>query len=57
MVPSQRRRRLAGRRSARKRVLRDAAAAHLEAGMAGLESADYLGAHWLASFAALALSG
>ncbi len=41
----------------RQAVLRDAAAAHLEAGMAGLESADYLGAHWLASFAALALSG
>jgi hypothetical protein len=34
-----------------------AAAAHLAAGMTGLESDDYLGAHWLASFAALAHSG
>ena len=40
----------------RQGVLRGAEAAHLEAGMAGLESGDYLGAHWLASFAALALS-
>jgi hypothetical protein len=37
-------------------VLRAAAAAHFAAGMAGLASDDYLGAHWLASFAALALS-
>ncbi len=37
-------------------VLRAAAAAHLAAGMTGLASDDYLGAHWLASFAALALS-
>ncbi len=27
------------------------------AGFAGLESADYVGAHWLATFAALALGG
>jgi hypothetical protein len=38
-------------------VAQDAAAAHLAAGLAGLDSADYLGSHWLASFAALALSG
>jgi hypothetical protein len=37
-------------------MLRRAAAAHLDAGMTGLASDDYLGAHWLASFAALALS-
>jgi hypothetical protein len=37
-------------------VLTAAAARHLEAGMAGLDSDDFLGAHWLASFAALALS-
>ena len=40
----------------RQSTLRRAEAAHLEAGMTGLESGDYLGAHWLASFAALALS-
>jgi len=40
---------------ARVAVLRDAAAGHLAAGLAGLEHADYLGSHWLASFAALAL--
>jgi hypothetical protein len=28
---------------------------HLAAGLAGLASADYVGAHWLASFAALAM--
>ena len=36
---------------------RRAAAAHLAAGLAGLASVDYLGAHWLATFAALALGG
>jgi hypothetical protein len=36
-------------------VLRSAAGAHRDAGLAGLDSADYLGSHWLASFAALAL--
>ena len=41
----------------RARAALDAAAArHLEAGLAGLDSGDYVGAHWLASFAALALS-
>lgn len=38
-------------------VAREAAAVHLAAGLAGLDSADYLGGHWLASFAALALGG
>jgi len=36
-------------------VLREAAALHLDAGLAGLDSGDFLGTHWLASFAALAL--
>jgi len=36
---------------------RDAAAVHLGAGLKGLDSADYLGGHWLATFAALALDG
>ena len=34
-----------------------AAEAHRAAGMRGVESADYMGAHWLASFALLALDG
>ena len=38
-------------------VASDAASAHLAAGLAGLESGDYVGSHWLASFAALALDG
>jgi hypothetical protein len=38
-------------------VLHAAASAHLAAGMQGLESADYMGAHWLATFAVLALDG
>lgn len=39
------------------RAALDAAAGrHLDAGLAGLDSGDYVGAHWLASFAALALS-
>ena len=33
-----------------------AARRHLEAGMQGIASADYAGAHWLASFATLALT-
>jgi hypothetical protein len=41
----------------RVRPLRAAAAAHLAAGMQGVASGDYMGAHWLASFAALALGG
>jgi hypothetical protein len=40
---------------ARAGVLLDAAARHLAAGLDGLEQSDYLGSHWLASFAALAL--
>ena len=35
-------------------ILRDAAAAHLEAGMRGLAGGDYMGEHWLATFATLA---
>ena len=34
----------------------EAAAAHLAAGIGALDSSDYAGSHWLASFAALALS-
>ncbi len=36
-------------------LARAAAAAHLDAGLRGLDDADYLGSHWLASFATLAL--
>jgi Protein of unknown function (DUF2891) len=43
-------------RDARRAPLREAAERHIEAGMTGLTSSDYLGAHWLATFAALALS-
>jgi hypothetical protein len=38
-------------------VLQAAAAAHLTAGMRGLESDDFMGGHWLATFAVLALDG
>jgi hypothetical protein len=38
-------------------VARHAAEAHLAAGMEGVASADYMGSHWLASFALLALTG
>ena len=38
-------------------VCRRAAQRHLAAGMEGVASGDYMGAHWLASLAALALSG
>jgi DUF2891 family protein len=41
---------------ARGRAASGACARHLGAGMAGLASADYVGTHWLASFAALALA-
>jgi hypothetical protein len=34
-----------------------AAECHLAAGCDGLASDDYMGAHWLASFALLALAG
>jgi hypothetical protein len=40
---------------ARRVPAREAAAVHLTAGLAGVEAADYVGAHWLATFAALAL--
>jgi Protein of unknown function (DUF2891) len=36
---------------------RAAAARHIDAGLSGLAAADYVGSHWLASFAALALAG
>ncbi len=42
---------------ARVRVVLPAADRHLEAGLVGVASSDYMGAHWLASFAALALTG
>jgi hypothetical protein len=41
---------------ARVKPLHDAATAHVAAGMAGLASGDYVGTHWLATFAVLALS-
>jgi hypothetical protein len=37
-------------------ALRTSAASHLRAGMEGVASADYAGAHWLATFAVLALT-
>jgi hypothetical protein len=42
---------------ARIEALRESRERHLAAGMRGVESGDYMGAHWLASFAALALTG
>jgi hypothetical protein len=39
----------------RAELARTAAQEHLKAGLAGLESRDYMGAHWLGSFAVLAL--
>ena len=38
------------------RELRDAADAHRAAGMAGVSSGEYVGDHWLATFAVLALT-
>ena len=38
-------------------VASQAADLHLTAGLRGLESDDFAGAHWLASFALLALDG
>jgi hypothetical protein len=38
-------------------ALRDAADRHLAAGIKGLTGADYVGEHWLATFATLALTG
>ncbi len=37
-------------------VLRAAAIAHIEAGLTGLDSGDYMGEHWLATFALLAVT-
>ena len=37
-------------------ILREAGVVHLEAGMAGMEGSDYMGEHWLATFATLALT-
>jgi hypothetical protein len=45
------------RDDARVLLLAQAASRHLDAGMLGVASGDYMGAHWLASFAALALTG
>jgi hypothetical protein len=42
-------------RDPRSGIAREAALAHLDAGLVGLDSADYAGGHWLATFAALAL--
>lgn len=42
---------------ARAAIARAAAARHLAAGMAGIASGEYVGDHWLGSFALLALSG
>ena len=41
---------------ARADVLREAADRHLATGLSGLDSADYMGSHWLASFALLAIT-
>jgi hypothetical protein len=37
-------------------ILRESAQTHLDAGLVGLTSGDYAGEHWLATFAALALT-
>ena len=37
-------------------ILREAGVVHLEAGMQGLADGDYMGEHWLATFATLALT-
>ncbi len=41
---------------ARAEILREASAVHVRAGMAGLAGGDYMGEHWLATFATLALT-
>jgi hypothetical protein len=41
----------------RVRVLQAAAGAHAAAGLIGVEAGDYMGAHWLATFAVLAVDG
>jgi hypothetical protein len=38
-------------------IARESAAVHLAAGLEGVDSAEYAGRHWLATFAALALGG
>jgi hypothetical protein len=38
-------------------VLQAAAGAHATTGLIGVESGDYMGAHWLATFAVLAIDG
>ncbi len=40
----------------RRAIARDAATAHLRAGLPALGSDDYVGTHWLATFAVLALT-
>jgi Protein of unknown function (DUF2891) len=40
----------------RRAAAHEAAAAHLAAGLVGVDGADYVGAHWLATFATLALA-
>ena len=40
----------------REAILREACAVHLDAGMRGLAGGDYMGEHWLATFATLALT-
>jgi len=40
----------------RRPIAYDAATAHLQAGLPALESGDYVGTHWLATFAVLALT-
>ena len=41
---------------ARAALLRDAAALHLTEGLSGIDSGDYMGRHWLSTFAVLALT-
>jgi hypothetical protein len=43
-------------RDARAAICTQAADRHLAAGLEGMARADYLGSHWLASFAALAMN-
>jgi hypothetical protein len=40
----------------RRPIAHDAATVHLQAGLTALESGDYVGTHWLATFAVLALT-
>jgi hypothetical protein len=43
-------------RDPRRAGLRESAQRHLDAGLQGLASGDYVGTHWLATFALLALT-